>query len=171
MATKVLIASTVLGSDAASITFSDIPQVGYDDLLLVVSARSSNGNMPGGSADFLKMALNATAMSSVRYLYGTGSVTGSATSPATVGYLTDNNTTASTFASIEVLIPNYTGAAAKSVSVTAVAENNATASSMMVAAGLYSTVTAAVTSLVLTTNNAANLVTGSSAYLYGIKRG
>ncbi len=164
-----LIAKNVLGSNTATVTFSSLPST-YTDIVAVVSARSSNGNMPAGSADFLKMALNSTAISSVRYLYGAQSATGSATSPSAIGYLTDNNTTSNTFASIEIYIPNYAGTTAKSVSATSVTENNATSASMAVWAGLYSSVTSAVTSIEFTTNNAANFVSGSSFFLYGITK-
>ena len=164
-----LIAKNELGSATSTVTFSSVPGT-YTDLYIVITARSSNGNMPGGSSDFIKMALNSTAISSVRYLYGTGSATGSATSPSVIGYLTDNNTTSNTFASIEIYIPNYAGTTAKSVSATSVTENNATAASMAAWAGLYSSVTSAVTSVEFTTNNAANFATGSSFFLYAISR-
>lgn len=167
-----LIESVTLSSAAASVTLGaggTIPQT-YTDLVVVVSARSSNGNMPAGSADTLKMALNSTAMSSVRYLYGSGTSSGSTTSPIALAHLTDQNTTANTFASVEILLPNYTGVTAKSVSSTAVTEHNGTVATMAAWAGLYSTVTSAVTQVQFTTTNAANFVAGSSFYLFGVSR-
>ena len=165
-----LIAKNVLGSNTATVTFSSIPGT-FTDLWIVISARSSSGNMPGGSADFLFMNLNSTNQSSHRYLYGNGSGTGSATSPARgLGYLTDPNCTANTFASIEIYVPNYAGTTAKSVSATSVTENNATAAAMAAHAALFSSVTSAVTSVDFTTEDAANFVSGSSFFLYGISK-
>lgn len=165
-----LIAKNVLGSSASSVTFSSIPGT-YTDLYLVISARSSSGDLQVGQADFLYMNLNSTNQSSHRYLYGIGSGSGSATSPTRgLGFLTDPNCTANTFASIEIYIPNYTSAVAKSVSATSVTENNATAATMAAHAALFSTVTSAVTTIDLTTEDAANFVTGSSFFLYGITK-
>ena len=170
-----LIAKTVLASDTATITFGSggtLPQA-YTDLLLVISGRSSSSaaDLTVGQADFVYMNLNGSNQSSVRYLYGTGSATGSATSPTRgLAFLTDPACTANTFASIEIVISNYTGTTAKSVSAVSVTENNATAATMATFAALYSGVTSAVTSIDLTTEDAANFKSGSSFFLYGITK-
>jgi hypothetical protein len=168
-----LIAKSELGSATSTVTFSSIPGT-YTDLFIVVAGRSSSGNATTANADFMKMALNSTAMSSVRYLYGLGGYSptadakGSATSPLAVGHLADPNCTSNTFASIEIYIPNYAGTTAKSFSSTGVVEHNGAVAPMAAWAGLYSSVTSAVTSVEFTTNNAANFVSGSSFFLYGI---
>jgi hypothetical protein len=168
--TMKLIAKNVLGSDTATVTFSSIPGT-YTDLYIVISARSSSGDLTVGQADFLYMNLNSTNQSSHRYLYGTGSGTGSATSPTRgLGFLTDPACTSNTFASIEIYIPNYAGTTAKSVSAISMTENNATAATMAAHAALFSSVTSAVTSIDFTTEDAASFKSGSSFFLYGISK-
>ena len=166
-----LIESITLSSDTATVTFSNIPQ-DYDDLNVLISARSSSGNAPGGSADIIKMSMNSTAMSSVRYLWGLGSNSpsnGSATSPTGVGHLTDPNCTSNTFASVDIIIPNYTSSNNKSISSTGVSEHNGSIVPMAVWSGLYSGLTNSISSITFTTNNSANFVSGSTFELYGIK--
>lgn len=166
MATKILIASTVLGSDTASITFSDIPQT-FDDLLLVGSIRSARS---GQRRDSLNVSFNSSTSSfSGRHLRGSGSAASSATTTRFIGEVPAATATASAFASLELIVPNYTGSANKSFSVTCAQEDNQAEAYIDAVAGLWS-VTDAVTAVAITSTNSANLVTASSAYLYGIKR-
>lgn len=171
MATKILIASTVLGSDAASITFSDIPQT-FDDLLLVCSIRTTAA---GDGSAYGRFNGDTGANYSRRFLYGDGASAASSsstgqTSLAAVGYGSYSANTASTFGSSEALIPNYRGSTAKTTSLTAVNESNVASGSVFIAAtaGLWSG-TAAITSIELAAPASANFVAGSSFYLYGLK--
>jgi len=156
-----------VGSAVASVTFSDIPQT-YTDLKVVVSARSDAAAL----TVVMRLLINAlTSGYTDKYLYGSGSAAGSGSYGATNGFLGDinaANSTASTFASTDVYIPNYTSANAKSWSVDDVSETNATTIYMELTAGLNST-TAAITSLVLNLS-AGNFVTNSTFSLYGIKK-
>ena len=160
-----LIAKNVLGSDTASVTFSSIPAT-YDDLYLVCTARTSRND----TNDWLNLSLNGSSSNfSARTLYGTGSSAVSGTETQYVAYATANNSTANTFGSSEIYIPNYAGSTNKSYSSSAVNEGNITATIIIVAAGLWSN-TAAITSIGLASANSGNLKTGSSFYLYGITK-
>ena len=157
------VASVILGNGGT------IPQT-YKSLRLVVSARADSGNMPGGNATFLTMSLNGSAFTSVRGIYGLGTTAGSYNTGAGLGPLTDPNTTASTFSSFEVVLPNYSAASSsKAVSMDVVAENNATAAQAHLVALLYNAPSSAVTSITLATSPSANLVAGSTFTLYGLK--
>jgi hypothetical protein len=165
-AVKRLIAKQTLLANVASFTFSNIPQI-YTDLILVTSARSSSGNMPASGADFVSIALNGTLPSTGRSLYGVGTTAGSATVSNLSMPLTDPNTTANTFASSQVYFPNYQSSAAKAAWAVTAAENNGTAQ-IQNGVALWSSVTSPVTSMTLTTLNSNSYVAGSTFYLYGV---
>lgn len=162
--TMKLIAKNVLGSTTASVTLSSIPQTGYTDLLLAVSARN-NGNQGN-----LRLAFNgATTNLSSRYVLGSGT----AASSNSVAYILCvgvawGATTANTFGNLTAYIPNYTGSTHKSVSIEGTTENNATESYIAAAAGLWAD-TSAISSIEMTLNNG-SFVAGSSFYLYGITK-
>ena len=165
-----LIASQVLSASAASVTFSSIPQT-YKTLVLKVSARA-DGTGAGGENIGLRLNGTTTAYYD-RALYGTGSSVASAsnsnTNTALVYQYADGGAlTANTFASTDILIPNYTSSAYKALSSESVTENNATGALQAMAADLWQN-TAAVTSITLYLLTAGiNFVAGSSFYLYGI---
>jgi hypothetical protein len=163
-----LIESQVLGSSAASVTFSGIPS-GYRDLVLKVSARSSSG---GRNAYFYVRPNGSTTNGSLTILQSNGATASSdrytAPSDPWGGIISLSLDTADTFGSSEVYIPNYTVSTAKPFSAFSVEENNsATAgqSGINAIANLWNN-TAAITSLVLIPDG--NFVTGSSFYLYGL---
>lgn len=164
-----LIASNVLSSSAASVTFSAIPAT-YTDLVLRASARNSaavNNAVLGVRVNGL-----STTIYSTLYLQSTGSAA-SSQSNATQTELNGNTfqgslTTANTFTSIEYYIPNYTVAIHKPISGISHGENNATAALTRDSANLIRT-TDAITSINLFDTSAANFESGSSFYLYGIK--
>lgn len=162
-----LIASNVLSSDTASVTFSSISQA-YDDLLIMVSARSTRSAVP----DEIKIRFNgATDDSNLsnRRLGGSGSSTDSATQSSMTLIIPGASATADTFGSSEIYISNYAGSAAKSMSATSTTENNATESYIRATAGLWN-ITSSITSIGFTLQNGPNFKSGSSFYLYGIKR-
>lgn len=164
MATFTLIASSTVGSGgAASIDFTSIPST-YTDLCLKLSLRTTKT----GSGAGLFMSINGvTTNRTWRWLYGTGSVTGSGSgSDDMIGNLTAASATANTFSNADIYIPNYAGSTNKSISVDSVDENNATAAFSNLSAVLWSN-TAAITSLSFTPE--ANLFAQhSTAYLYGV---
>ncbi len=154
----VLLERTELNATAASVTFANIPQTGYTDLKIVLSARTDSANVYRNV--FISFNGNTSSFSS-RELYGTGSATGSGNSSSSpgggqgVGYVNGTTTTASTFSNNEIYIPNYTSSVAKSMSSDFTVENNATSSLAGFVATLWNPGTqAAITSITLTPDGA-----------------
>ncbi len=168
--TMKLIAKQTLGSNAADITFSDIPQTGYTDLLVIASARSARTVF---FADNMNVQFNgSTSGYSWRYLEGNGSsassVSGSSQSQILACYTPTAAATVDTFGVASIYIPNYAGSTNKSISAESVTERNGTDSFIVASAGLWAN-TAAITS-VKVISQVANFVTGSSFFLYGITK-
>ena len=166
--TMKLIASTTVGSGGqASITFSNIPQEGFTDLLLVFSLRVTN------DLDNFELRFNnSTANFSLRTLIGNGisASSGSRTDSVIQSTVTGSSTTASTFGNSQIYIPNYRSSAAKSFSVDGVTENNGTSAFQGIIAGLWNN-TAAITSIGMFARNSGSFVQHSTASLYGITAG
>jgi len=160
---------TVGSGGATDITFTSIPQ-SYTDLKIVLSGRSTQGNVYGGGA----IQFNADTASNYRWRRlrgdaGTGAAASDNSTSATAitnWDMAGANATASIFGNIEIYIPNYTTANAKSVSVDYVGENNAAESHMGIVAGIW-TGTAAITSVKLYSAGG-NLAQYTSATLYGV---
>jgi len=162
-----LIETKTLGTAAASIEFTSIPQT-FTDLVLVVSGRSTGSLASGGS--LLAFRPNGSSSNlSRRSLTGDGSAASSASDTTIYGRIVPSDHTASTFGNSSFYIPNYTGSTNKSVSVDAVSENNATAARIELTAGLWSQTTA-ITSITILSESG-NLDTGTTASLYGILKG
>lgn len=156
---------TVGAGGAASIEFTGIPQTGYTDLQVVWSGRS---NVAAVSSVVLLSFNSTTTGFTNRFLYGNGSSVVSSTSlDRHAGGANGSTSTASTFSSTSIYIPNYTGSTYKSWSVDNAMENNGTEGYDLINAGLWSN-TAAITSLSLTVSGG-SFVEGSTASLYGIK--
>ena len=150
MAQNYILLETInLTQSAASVTFDNIPQTGYTDLKVVMSARTTQGDVADGIyAKFNGSAAGFTG----KYLLGNSSTASSGSLAQYVGEANGNASTASTFSSHEIHIPNYTSANNKSFSVDSVSENNLGTSGAAYAtldAGLWSN-TAAITSITLT---------------------
>jgi hypothetical protein len=138
-----LVSTVTLGSAAASIEFTSIPQTGTD-LLVTLSARSGN------TLRTLIVNFNSSGSGySARALLGTGSSpTSFTTTDGSVGQINSTSQTASTFGNMSIYIPNYTSSVAKSVSTDSVWENNGTEAYQMLYASTWSG-TAAITSVKL----------------------
>lgn len=162
-----LIETKTLGSAAALIEFTSIPQDGTD-LLLMLSSRS-DGAFTSSEID---IGFNgSTSNFTSRYLYGTGSAAGGTTDTTLVGVSSAANNTSSTFGNASIYIANYTSAINKSISTDSVGESNATAAYQAITATLWSQ-TAAITSLTLRLDSGArNFVGGSTVSLYKITKG
>lgn len=166
-ANMVLIEKISVGAaGASSVTFSSIPQTGYTDLVVKASIRNNAGSATG----YVLLNINGSSSTfTSRYIYGTGSAAGSASSPGTyIGEISGGTSTANTFGNLEIYIPNYTSANYKSYSVDSVAENNATNAQSALVAGLWST-TSAITSLNIASAGA-DIVANSTFYLYGVAK-
>jgi hypothetical protein len=160
-----LIETKTLGTAAASIEFTSIPQT-YTDLMLLLSTRSDGTNMT------LYVQFNAvTTGYTVRRLEGNGiGANSNAFSDSFFAYSGGSGQTANTFANVSLYVPNYTSSVAKSVSSEAVTENNATTADQYLTAGLWNN-TAAITSIKIDPVVDSNLVSGSTISLYGITKG
>ena len=122
---------TVGAAGASSITFSNIPQT-YTDLVILCSTRLASSGI-----EALDMRFNGNTGSNYnwRYIQGNGSGfdNGSGTNATafTEAMVTNGNTsTANTFSSSTLYIPNYTSSNNKSFSLDTVEEENATAAYM-----------------------------------------
>ena len=160
---------TVGAAGASSVTFSNIPQTGYTDLVVKVSARA----VLALNFQDINIRFNGSATGySSRLLQGDGSAASSANNSS--GALVwgansvSSNATANTFSNGEVYIPNYTSANFKSISTDSVTENNATAAYAQLAAGLWSN-TAAITSIELYLG-AGTYAQFTTFYLYGVAK-
>ena len=156
-----LIETKTLGTAAASIEFTSIPQT-FTDLVIFGSLRGSAAANFSGTL----IQLNAISPTGVR-LEGNGSSAYSQTFP-TFG-IPANTATSNTFNNFVAYFPNYTSSANKSMSIDAVTENNTTESYLDIVAGIYS-LTAAVTTILISSDSG-NFVANSTISLYGITKG
>jgi len=161
----VLLETISLTQSAASVTFDNIPQTGYTDLKIVLSARdSSTGNASG---NYYTIAFNGGSSYAARYLQGNGSSANSGTEPQLAGISDAASGTANTFSNDEVYIPNYTSTTNKSYSVDAVNENNTTGAYATLVAG-SATSSTAINSITFTPNSSASFLQYSTFSLYGV---
>jgi hypothetical protein len=160
----ILIESKTLGTAAASIEFTSIPQDGTD-LVLYASLRDDQNS----ALAFYISFNSSTSNFSARYLYGNGSTVSSGNDlPRYLGTTRDNST-ANTFTSTNIYIPNYSSSTSKSYSSDNVTENNNTTADQSIVAGLWSD-TSAITSLAISPA-AGNWRAGSTISLYKITKG
>jgi hypothetical protein len=166
MATAItLIAKNVLGSATASVTFSTIPAT-YDDLLVICSTRTTRSS----ATDYVKILPNGGYSNvSMRVLRGDGSSATSFSGNDLIAINNGDTSTADTFSSTEIYIPNYAGSTNKSMSITTAQETNGSTALIELIAGLWSNTTA-ISSIGLEPNTGPNWKAGSSFFLYGIKK-
>jgi hypothetical protein len=162
-----LIESKTLGTAAASIEFTSIPQDGTD--LYITCALRSNRTV---NFDAMLFYFNGvTTGYSSRDLFGTGSgVSANTNTDSYSGPVPSAAATADTFGNTSIYIPNYTGATNKSWSIDSTAENNATLGYNVLFAGLWSN-TAAITSILFFPFSPNNYLAGSTISLYKITKG
>ena len=165
----VLLETIQLTQSAASVTFDNIPQSGYTDLKMVMSARSDGADWDSVSIRFNNDSNSGRYTS--RALRGNGSTVisfvGGNTTASYISEGNGTNSTSNTFTNSEVYIPNYTASIQKSISVDAVGENNATAGYQVLSAGLYNQTTS-ISSITLQWGSGYNFVSGSTFSLYGV---
>jgi hypothetical protein len=141
--------------------------------VLRVSARNDQSSTTGN--ELIALSFNGTGGTaySDTFVYGNGSTAASSRDSGNAAswlYWTNTNgTTASTFGSMEIYIPNYTGTSQKPISSVGMSETNGSSVFGGATAGLAN-ITSAVTSLTLACGfgGTHNFVSGSSFYLYGI---
>jgi len=160
----ILLERTELNASASSVTFANIPQTGYTDLKIVVSAMNTVGlavttlKFNGSSSGYTYKALRGSGSAAASFDQGTWG--------AGTYFQTGYNINGTTPNNNEIYIPNYTGSTNKSVSIDGVQEANSSTAYSFLVAGLWSN-TAAITSITVapdTDSFAAN----STFSLYGI---
>jgi hypothetical protein len=159
---------SVGGGGASSIDFTSIPST-YTDLVIKISLRAETTGI-----DAAKLTFNGSSSGySYRSLWSSGSGTPQSFNGSTDGYFQlqysgGTSSTASTFTSGEVYVPNYAGSNNKSASLDQVQENNATTAYIVPMALLWAN-TSAITSIKIqqTTGNIAQY---STATLYGVSK-
>lgn len=161
-ANYVLLERIELNASAASVTFASIPQSGYTDLKIVVSARSNRAD----TDDIILMKPNN---SSSNLTYRALTANGSTASSGTLNrfYVDGDTFTANTFANVEIYIPNFTSSSYKSWSLDSVTENNGTTAYSALMAGLWSDTTA-ISSLVFAPIYGTAFTANSTFSLYGL---
>jgi hypothetical protein len=166
-----LIETKTLGTAAASINFTSIPQT-FTDFLVLGSLRANN-DPDGGAYGSASFSINgSTANITNRFLVGNGSIlftgSGSAINITTTG----SANTANTFGNFSLYITNYSGSVTKLISLDNVTETNATNGAYPgMQSGLFNS-TSAITSIGFTAlGSGANFLANSTISLYGITKG
>lgn len=157
------IATTTLGSAAATITFNSIPAT-YTDLRLVIVSLNSSNNQDGK----LTFNNNTATNYSTTHLYGDGTSAGSY-SETTMAYMTIfslSNIVSSGASMAQIDIFNYAGSANKTALIQTANDKNGSGS-VARSVGLWRS-TSAITRLDLALT-AGNYNSGTTATLYGIK--
>jgi hypothetical protein len=164
-----LITSNVLGSSAASITFSSIPAT-YTDVLVLGSVRT-DGATTRDALNIVRFNGIDTSIYSRATIQADGSSVSSAdlsNFPGFVGMESNGATSlANTFASIELYLASYLSSDTKQLSSISMQEDNSTTASIRDNAGYFNN-TSAINSITIGPQGA-NFVANSSFYLYGIK--
>jgi hypothetical protein len=160
------IATTTLGSAAATVTLSSISG-SYTDLVLVVQARSSFSNL----SDILSVRINSDTGTNYSYtrVMGDGSTASSARETGLDVWRVNYNipgatATASVFGLDTIQFLNYSNTTTYKTGLW----RSSPAQILTLAAAALWRSTSAITSITLLANNG-NLVTGSTFTLYGIK--
>jgi hypothetical protein len=166
-----LIKGETLASSAASYTFTAIPST-FTDLVIRASTRLDGVDIEG----LLTIQLNGATLNIsdtslyTTYSSGPASYRDSAASSGYPGWSNDGGSTANTFTSVEIYLPNYAvGTQNKQMSSSSTLENNGTQANGTYAALLVSSNTAITSIRIGRQTGGSNFVAGSSFYLYGIK--
>jgi hypothetical protein len=169
MSTYTLISSQVLGSSAASVTFSSIPQ-NYRDIVMQVNARSDSGSVQ----DTLLFNLNGDSAGTnfsgtfLRYIDSTINTGRTSNTGSYQYYINGGSSTSGVFSNAEIYVPNYTSTVSKPFSSFMVPEHrDVNGREISIIANLYRN-SSAITSITMAILGASNFVAGSSFYLYGI---
>jgi len=169
--TMKLIESKTLGSAAASIEFTSIPQTPYTDLVLFLSLRGNASQV----YDQPRARINgSTTGYSARSIYGDGATTASenltSQTSLKLGVGVGANNTANTFGNGATYFPNAFSSSGKSTSSDDVGETNATTVYSVIYANYWSG-TDPISSLLIFPETGTQWVAGSMASLYGITKG
>jgi hypothetical protein len=168
--TMTLIETKTLGTAAASIEFTSIPQ-DATDLVILGTTRAGNA---GANTGTLRFNGDTGSNYSSRMLYSQDTATPTSAATTTTRmqwfYPTFSDSTTNTFSNFQLYITNYTASTGKSVSMDHTTEHNGTTPMVQgITAGLW-TGTAAITSLLIGVGDG-DYVSGSTISLYKITKG
>jgi hypothetical protein len=170
--TMTKLATTVLSANTASVTFSNIPQ-NYTDLRISVSGRTTGGVGDSSELGTISFSFGSTSYTySDRFIGGSGtaaysSANSTAATSTPIYWVNGSGSTASTFASVNIDIPNYALNNVKNISYEAAPEYNNSTLRMMLGT-ISTTKTDPVTQIVLTAGQTAFAI-NSTFTLYGVK--
>ena len=104
---------TVGAAGASSVTFNNIPQTGYTDLKVVMSARVDAAQYTTENYmqfNYPNTGYNSGYSNRMLYAGGTGVYSTSNSSTSQINWLEENSatSTSNTFGNTEIYIPNYT---------------------------------------------------------------
>ena len=130
----------ILTGGAGSAVFNNIPQT-FTDLKIVVTQRNGSSNVAENLA-FRFDSGSSIYSNTVIYGSGTGTASSRSSNQPFISYtagmfINGGTSTANTFASYEVYVPNYTSNQFKQFTIDSVTENNAAEAYSSLSAGLY----------------------------------
>jgi hypothetical protein len=171
--TMTLIETKTLGTAAASIVLSAIPQT-FTDILIVFSGRTTS-NIGGEQWAFGNLGINADGLGvnqTGMMLQGRSTAAGESYTGAPRFFSPSSASTSNTFGNNAIYISNYTGSNPKSISIDGVSEDNSSGGAITIfSAGLWSG-TAAITSVTLFPRaSTGDFAIGSIVSIYGILKG
>jgi hypothetical protein len=137
-----LIETVTLGSAAASIEFTSIPQDGTD-LVLVFSLRAALG---AGNQLFIRLNSSSSASGKMLKVVD-GTVSSESNAGDRAGFTPTSSYTSNTFGSGECYISNYASSTNKSMSIDTVSENNSASVYKMSISGQSFTSTVGITAI------------------------
>lgn len=167
---KTLIKTVTVGAGGAmSLDISNIPST-FTDLEITLSARGGAQNV-STATDILQMRFNgSTTGYSYRSLWQLTGTIYTTTNSSNALPTSGGDTTAGTFGSSTIYIPNYAGSNNKAWSVDSAAEQNSTTGVWLnITSGLWAN-TSAITSISFVSLNDFALQPGTTASLYGVKK-
>ena len=170
-ANYVLLGKVNLAASAASVTLNNIPQSGYTDLKIVMSARSTQASYRTDIGWYFNSSSADSTYSFKKVVaYEGGAVSSgfvSTTYVNTSALVSGDNATSNTFGSLELYVPNYLSSNNKSYSYEWTAEINSGASYILgFNAGLWAN-TSAINSITFVTASG-SFIANSTFYLYGL---
>lgn len=160
------IATQTLGSDTATITFSDIPG-SYSDLVLSVAVRTASG----GNEDNMLVRFNSDTGTnySITWLYGNGSAASSGRlsnqTYVTTSAIPGGTSAAGTFSAATFQIMGYSNT---NTFKTTLYSGGSIVASVIRVVGLWRS-TSAITSMSISANSGTDYKSGSTFSLYGIR--
>lgn len=167
-ANHVLLERFQLSASSPVVTFANLPQTGYKDLKVVVSARGSSSNILN-----LSMTINNDSTSSYNYyeLTGNGSALSSGNSTGTYlnTIMPGSSISSNSFSSNEIYLYNYTSSLPKAIEVNSVTENNSASTDVQVRIQSWGwTKTESIKKITFFNAQGANFVAGSTFSIYGV---